>query len=200
MRDPPRLWVLRKKYPKYACPTDPSCGIASPERPTSLVEGNRYDTSIAAAIIEAKWAIYMPIYRQQDLFASSGWIPSRSTLLNLISQSQFVAEPLAHYMTQLVQQDIGIGLDETSCRMLLPKDIPRVIPGDAKTMRLAEKVAEARAAGKKSLPGKMWVYSGLYDAPYRESRNGWTALRWEESFPRVTLRRRFATSVIIGRH
>ena len=32
MRDPPRLWVLQKKYPKYACPTDPSCGIASPER------------------------------------------------------------------------------------------------------------------------------------------------------------------------
>jgi transposase len=166
MRDPPRLWVLRKKYPKYACPTDPSCGIASPERPTSLVEGNRYDTSIAAAVIEAKWAIYLPIYRQQDLFASSGWTPSRSTLLNLISQSQFVMEPLADYMTKLVQQDMGIGLDETSCRMLLPKDIPQAIPGNAKSRRLAEKVAEVRAAGKKSLLGKMWVYSGLYDAPY----------------------------------
>jgi hypothetical protein len=33
-------------------------------------------------------------------------------------------------------------------------------------MRLAEKVAEARAAGKKSLFAKMWVYSGLYEAPY----------------------------------
>jgi hypothetical protein len=130
------------------------------------VEGNRYDTSIAAAVIEAKWAIYLPIYRQQDLFASSGWTPSRSTLLNLISQSQFVMEPLADYMTKLVQQDMGIGLDETSCRMLLPKDIPQAIPGNAKSRRLAEKVAEVRAAGKKSLLGKMWVYSGLYDAPY----------------------------------
>lgn len=166
MRDPPRLWVLRTKYPKYACPADPSCGIASPERPTSLVEGNRYDTSIAATVIEAKWAIYMPIYRQQDQFASSGWTPSRSTLLNLISRAEFVMEPLANYMTTLVRQDIGIGLDETSCRMLLPKDIPPVIPGDAKSKRLAEKVAEARAAGKKSLLGKMWVYSGLYEAPY----------------------------------
>ena len=166
MRDPPRLWVLRKKYPKYACPTDPSCGVASPDRPTSLVEGDRYDTSIAAAIIEAKWAIYLPIYRQQDLFASSGWIPSRSTLLNLIRQVQFVIEPFVMYMTKCVQQDIAIGLDETSCRMLLPKDVPRVIPGDAKSKRLAEKVAEARAAGKRSLLGKMWVYSGLCDAPY----------------------------------
>jgi len=166
MRDPPRLWVLQKKYAKYACPSDPRCGVASPERPTSLVEGNRYDTSIAAAVIEAKWAIYLPIYRQQDLFASSGWTPSRSTLLNLIRQSQFVMEPLVDYMTRLVQQDIGIGLDETSCRMLLPKDIPKVIPGDAKSRRLAEKVAEARAADKKSLLGKMWVYSGLHKAPY----------------------------------
>jgi len=166
MRVPPRLWVLRKKYPKYACPTDPRCGIASPERPTSLVEGNRYDTSIAAAVIEAKWALYLPIYRQQDVFASSGWTPSRSTLLNLIRQSQFVMQPLADYMKKLVQQDMGIGLDETSCRMLLPKEIPIVIPGDAKSRRLAEKVAEARAAGKKSLQGKMWVYSGLYKSPY----------------------------------
>jgi transposase len=166
MRDPPRLWVLRKKYPKYACPTDPSCGIASPERPTSLVEGNRYDTSIAAAVIEAKWALYLPIYRQQDQFASCGWTPSRSTLLNLIALVQFVVEPLVHYMVKLVKQDIGIGLDETSCRMLLPKDIPKVIPGDAKSKRLAEKVAEAREAGKKSLLAKMWAYCGLFHAPY----------------------------------
>jgi transposase len=166
MREPPRLWVLRRKYPKYACPTDPSCGVASPERPTSLVEGNRYDTSIAAAVIEGKWALYLPIYRQQDQFASSGWTPSRSTLLNLIASVQFVVEPLVRYMTQLVKQDIGIGLDDTSCRMLLPKDIPKVIPGDAKSKRLAEKVAEARAAGKKSLIAKMWAYCGLFNAPY----------------------------------
>ena len=166
MRDPARLWVQVTKYPKLACDDEPGCGVASPERPTSLVEGNRYDTSIAAAVIEAKWAIYLPIYRQQDLFASSGWTPSRSTLLNLISQSQFVMQPLVQYMTKLVQQDLGIGLDETSCRMLLPKDIPKVIPGDAKSKRLAEKVAEARRKGQKSLLGKMWAYSGLHLAQY----------------------------------
>ncbi len=166
MREPPRLWVLQTKYPKFACPTNPACGIASPERPTSLVEGNRYDTSIAATVIEAKWALYLPIYRQQDMFASSGWTPSRSTLLNLIAQSQFVFEPLVGHMTRRVQQDIGVGLDETSCRMLLPKEIPKVVPGDAKSKRLAEKVAEAWAADKKSLLGKMWVFSGLHEAPY----------------------------------
>ena len=38
--------------------------------------------------------------------------------------------------------------------------------GDLKSQRLAEKVAEARAKGDRSLLAKMWVYSGLHLAPY----------------------------------
>jgi transposase len=162
----PELYVLVKKYPKYACPGNPACGVASPERPTSLVEGDRYDTSVAAAVIEAKWFHHLPIYRHQDLFAGSGWTPSRSTLLNLVSQVQFVIAPFIAYMTQRVQQDMGVGIDDTSCRMLLPKTEPTAVPGDAKSKRLAEKVAEARGKGDSSLIAKMWVYSGLHLARY----------------------------------
>jgi transposase len=166
VRQRPELYVLVRKYPKYACSGHPGCGIQSPERPTSLVEGDRYDTSVAATIIEAKWFHHLPIYRHQDLFASSGWTPSRSTLLNIVSQVEFVISPFIAFMTQRVQQDIGVGLDETSCRMLLPAVIPTAIAGDLKSQRLAEKVAEARAKGDRSLLAKMWVYSGLHLAPY----------------------------------
>lgn len=162
----PELYVLVKKYPKYACPGNPDCGVASPERPTSLVEGDRYDTSVAAAVVEAKWFLHLPIYRHQDIFAGSGWMPSRSTLLNLVSQVQFVIAPFIAYMTRLVQQDVGVGIDDTSCRMLLPRTPPIVVPGDAKSKRLAEKVAEARAKGESSLLAKMWAYMGLCLAPY----------------------------------
>lgn len=162
----PELYVLVKKYPKYACEGHPECGVASPERPTSLVEGDRYDTSVATAVVEAKWFHHLPIYRHQDIFAGSGWTPSRSTLLNLVEQVDFVTGPLVAYMTRLVQQDIGVGLDDTSCRMLLPRVLPAVIPGDLKSQRLAEKVAEARAKGETSLLAKMWAYSGLYQARY----------------------------------
>ena len=162
----PELYVLVTKYPKYACPNEAACGIGSPERPTSLVEGNRYCTSVAATIVEAKWFHYLPIYRQQDIFAGSGWIPSRSTLLNIVSQVAFAVSPFIEYMKGRVQEDIGVGIDDTKCRMLLPPDIPAVIPGDAKSRRLAEKVKEARAKGDDSLLAKMWVYSGLHHAPY----------------------------------
>ena len=30
-------------YPKYACVGQPECGVASPERPTGIVEGDKYD-------------------------------------------------------------------------------------------------------------------------------------------------------------
>jgi len=49
---------------------------------------------------------------------------------------------------------------------LVPPVTPKVDPNDPKSLRLAEKLAEARSKGEKSLQAKMWVYSGLHDAPY----------------------------------
>ena len=80
----PKLRVRVTKFPKYVCPGQPECGVVSPERPTGLVEGNRYDTSVAAEILTGKYAYHMPIYREQDYFAGSGWTPARSTLLNIL--------------------------------------------------------------------------------------------------------------------
>jgi transposase len=163
---PAQLFIEQIKYPKLACPGCPTCGIASPERPTGLVEGDRYDTSIAASIIQAKWDHHMPVYRQQDIFAGSGWTPARSTLLNIIASACFVISPMMEFMKRRVQSDIGVGIDDTSCRMLLPDVEPVAIEGDAKNKRLIEKVREARQNGSTSLLAKMWVYSGLATAPY----------------------------------
>ena len=88
----PVLKVRVTKYPNYVCPDQPQCGIGSPERPTGIVEGNKYDTSIAAEIITGKFGYHMPIYRQQDYFAGSGWTPGRSTLLNILTGCFFVIE------------------------------------------------------------------------------------------------------------
>ena len=93
----PKLKVRVTKYPKYACANQSECGVDQAERPTSLVEGNRYDASIAAEIITAKYGYHLPFYRQQDWFAGSGWIPSRSTLLNILVAAEFVL----HYTAQL---------------------------------------------------------------------------------------------------
>ncbi len=51
---PPKLVVRRTGIPKLACPKDPECGVVEADRPVGLVEGNRYDTSVAAEVIVAK--------------------------------------------------------------------------------------------------------------------------------------------------
>ena len=63
---PPKLIVRRTGIPKLACPKAPECGVVEAPRPVGLVEGNRYDTSVAAEIMVAKYAYHVPVYRQQD--------------------------------------------------------------------------------------------------------------------------------------
>jgi transposase len=155
---PPKLWVKVTIVPKYACEGEPQCGVKEPERPTGLVEGNRYGTSVAAEIITDKYAYHQPTYRQQDSFASSGWTPSRSTLLNLIEASSFVLEPLAEHYRQLVLTDPVIGTDDTTLTLILPPEIPAVKAGDPRSKRIHEVVAKARQEGRGSVSAKMWAY------------------------------------------
>ena len=123
----PQLKVRVTVYPKYACQNQPQCGIASPERPTSIVEGNKYDTSIAG-----KWDYHLPIYRLEDYFAGSGWTPGRSTMLNIQTQTHFVIEPLLAYFKTVVQTDSIVRCDDTSVTLLYPKTLPEFNLKDAK--------------------------------------------------------------------
>jgi len=48
--------VRRTGIPKLACPKSPDCKVVEATRPVGLVEGNRYDTSVAAEIMVAQYA------------------------------------------------------------------------------------------------------------------------------------------------
>lgn len=154
----PKLKVRVTKYPKYVCPQGPACGVAQAERPTGLVEGNRFDTSVAAEIITAKYAYHLPYYRQQDWFASSGWVPSRSTLLNILTAAEFALQPLVAYLRHVVRKSGGLGCDETRVTLILPPAAPEVDPDDPRSQRVHEVFAEALAAGRVSIGARMWAY------------------------------------------
>jgi transposase len=157
----PKLRVEVRKYPKYACAAAPACGVQEPARPASLVEGNRYDTSVAAEIITAKSGYHLPIYRQQDLFAGSGWTPSRGTLLNIAAAAGDLLPPFIAYLRDQVLGSGYIGTDDTAVTLLLPETLPTVRAGDAKSQRIHEVFAQARAEGKNSVSGRMWAYRSL---------------------------------------
>jgi len=154
----PKLRVRVTKYAKYACAGHPECGVGEPERPASLVEGNRYDTSVAAEIVVGKYGYHLPIYRQQDWFAASGWNPQRSTLLNIQASAAYVLEPLYQHNANLARQSPMIATDETRVMLLLPSDIPMAIEGDARSQRIHDVLSEARANKKPHVSARMWVY------------------------------------------
>jgi transposase len=154
----PKLRVRVTKYPKFVCPDQPQCGVVQPPRPASLVEGNRYDASVAAEIVVGKYAYHLPTYRQQDWFAGSGWMPQRSTLLNILSSAAYVLEPLYLHYADLARTAPVIATDETNVMLLLPPEIPAARDGDAKSRRIHEVLSAARAASKPHVSARMWAY------------------------------------------
>ena len=157
----PKLKVRVTLYPKFVCPDEPSCGVVQPPRRVSLVEGNRYGTSIAAEIITGKYGYHLPIYRQQDWFAGSGWMPSRSTLLNILSASAELIYPFVRYLRGEVLNSEIIGTDDTRVTLLLPLEIPEAQADAPKSQRIHEVFTEARAEGRTSVSGRMWAYRSL---------------------------------------
>jgi transposase len=157
----PKLRVRVTLYPKYACPDEPFCGVASPPREEGLVEGNRYDTSVAAEIVTGKYGYHLPIYRQQDYFAGSGWTPGRSTLLNIQRASALLIVPLIQFFRDEVIASGVMGTDDTRVTLLLPPEIPEAQAGDPKSMRIHEVFTAARSEGKTSVSGRMWAYRSM---------------------------------------
>ena len=49
--EPAKLYRQVNEYPKYACKCCKEHGVVSTERPTGLVEGNKCDSSVAAAVV-----------------------------------------------------------------------------------------------------------------------------------------------------
>ena len=158
---PPKLVVIRTGIPKCACKGHEACGVVEAPRPVGLVEGNRYDTSVAAQIVAHKYSYHLPIYRQQDIFASGGWTPARSTLLNILrAAAECIAVFVAH-LREVVRAGPIIGTDDTTVTLLTPDDLPPFDPLDPKSARTREVIAAAHAEARKSITARMWVYRGI---------------------------------------
>lgn len=157
----PSLKVRVTKYPKFACENEPECGIASPERPTGIVEGNKYDSSVAAEIITGKYSYHLPLYRLQDYFGGCGWVPLRSTQCNILANVFEIVEPLLNFFKSTLQTDGIIGCDDTGVTLLYPKTLPTFDLGDPKQRRIQEVFQEALDKKLPSINGKMWAYRGV---------------------------------------
>jgi transposase len=151
------LKVRVTKYAKYAHPVDKSQRIVSPERPTGLVEGDRIDVSIGVEVVAWKYFYHLPFYRQQDMFAGSGWTPSRSTLQNIEAAVEFALRPLAEFLRDFLKQDATVGCDDTGVLLITPRVMPS-LSNHPRADRIGEVLEQAISSGKPSVNANMWGY------------------------------------------
>lgn len=163
---PAEPFVKRFLEPVFATPEAPTVDACRVEMPAALGEQGKYDASIPAAIINGKFALHIPYYRLQDVFSSSGWTPTRSTIDYQTDLAAEAIEELPKLMIRRLLAGQYVGMDDTSVTLLMPSEIPEANQECSRTMRLIEKMHEAKRKGEKSLDAKMWAYSGGTDAPY----------------------------------
>jgi transposase len=148
--EPGKLLVLRHIYPKYAC----SCckdGVTAAPRVASPIAGGLAGPGLLSYVITSKFAVHIPLYRQQDELARAGVFLARSTLSDWIAQCAVVFRPLVDLMRSRVLLSHVINADETPVPVLDP----------------------TRDSTRKSY---LWTYLGDCSHPYtvfdyRDSRN-----------------------------
>jgi transposase len=164
---PAKFYVEQTKVPKYKCAGHPECGIKQQPAPEGLVKGDKIDTSIAAQIVTQKHMFHVPLYRTQDIFASSGWDVGRGTLLNLLCSMAYLFEGLYHhYQQQMIAVGKMIATDDTVVKLILPDYNPPPKPGDKWSKRVHEVLADAFKKDKSSINARMWAYQSIGPCPW----------------------------------
>jgi len=160
----PRMYVEVINRPIYVRPGEPEAGVFSRPAPLGILPGVKYDFSVVAAALAMKLNFHQPTYRQQDIFAQSGYFPSRSTLNDWFNYAVIVIEPLfAEAWRRLLQLSVLLG-DDTRVRLLTrgalnDEELAKV------NQRPSVKAREGPPPG--SVTSYVWLYTGLDDvAPY----------------------------------
>jgi transposase len=154
--------VLRYKKPVLAYANDPG-RVLLVEGEANLGEKGHCHPSTAAHIINGKFGLHLPLYRLQDIYASCGLTLSRSSLDYKIELAHEVVQDLPKVMLSRMLGANCMGFDDTHVTLIMPKEIPTLVPGqtDLRTQRLIEKMNEAKGDSKDSLAAKMWGYTSF---------------------------------------
>jgi hypothetical protein len=75
--------------------------------------------------------------------------------LNLLAASAFVIRPLIAYFRELIMASGALGTDDTTVTLLLPKNLPPPVEGDAKQARIQEAFQAAMNKGERSVTARM---------------------------------------------
>ena len=119
---PRQYYVVAYKRAKYAprhdAAPDAEAGVKIAPRPAQILPKSMAHSSLAAAIVTAKFVDALPLYRQEKGFAREGIELSRQTMAGLLIQLGERLTPVAEALQRLLRQGRVIHVDETRLQVL----------------------------------------------------------------------------------
>ena len=120
---PAEIYVEVLRYPKYSCQyCDLFVQAPAPDR---ALPKSRYSESFVIAILIAKYADFLPLYRLEQIFGRSGFEINRGTLSRLVTRASKLLRPLYEALIADLKTSSKLFMDETR--------IPLLDPGSGKT-------------------------------------------------------------------
>src|SRR4051812_7425842 len=112
-----RVKVIRR--PRYGCRACEGAVVQAPapERP---IPGGMATEALLAQVLVSKYADFLPLYRQAEIFARQGIELDRSTLADWVGRSCWWLEPLWHLLRRHVMSSTRIFADDTPLPVLDP--------------------------------------------------------------------------------
>jgi transposase len=145
-----RVKVIRR--PRYGCRACEEAVVQAPapERP---ITGGMATEALLAHVLVAKYADFLPLYRQAGIFARQGIALDRSTLSDWVGQACWWLEPLWRLLRRHVMSSTRIFADDTPLPVLDPGR------GRTKTGRLWGYAVDDRPWNGSMPPAVVYLYA-----------------------------------------
>ncbi|WP_170166971.1 IS66 family transposase [Paracoccus methylarcula] len=115
---PAEIYVIEERYPKYTCR---NCDrFVQAQTPDRAIDYSRFDTSLVVAILVAKYADFLPLYRLEQIFGRSGVQLNRATLGRLTMRAGDVLRPIYDALIADLKSGPKLFADETAIPLLVP--------------------------------------------------------------------------------
>lgn len=121
---PGRVYMVEYERMKYMCPhcdknAEKSVVIAAPGKvPASVVPKGLADSSLIADIIQKKYQLGVPLYRQEKYWASQGIYINRTAMANWVIASGKWFAPLLKQFWKFSFEEPVLNMDETEIKVL----------------------------------------------------------------------------------
>lgn len=113
---PARIVVRRYVRHKYACPLGHA--IKTAPAPEGVVDGAKYEASVYAHVVSAKYADHLPLHRLEGIFKRHGVHLPKQTMWDMLVQvDELLAQPVLKQMHKELLAEPVLHSDETPVTM-----------------------------------------------------------------------------------